>query len=47
VANLLLAGPRLGELVEVGWDDVDLANGRIQFDSKTPAGCRWVRRCLR
>ncbi len=43
VATLLLAGPRIGELVEVRWDDVDLANGRIQFDSKTPAGCRWVR----
>ena len=43
VATLLLAGPRIGELVEGRWDDIDLANGRIQFDSKTPAGCRWVR----
>ena len=43
VATLLLAGPRIGELVDDRWSDVDLANGRIQFDSKTPAGCRWVR----
>jgi len=43
VATLLLSGPRIGELVDDRWADVDLANGRIQFDSKTPAGCRWVR----
>jgi len=43
VATLLLSGPRIGEQVEDRWADVHLANGRIQFDSKTPAGCRWVR----
>ncbi len=43
VATLLLSGPRIGELIETRWADVDLANGRIQFDSKTPAGRRWVR----
>jgi integrase len=43
VATLVLAGPRIGELVEDRWGDIDLANGRIRFDSKTPAGCRWVR----
>jgi integrase len=43
VATLLLSGPRIGELVDDRWADVDLANDRIQYDSKTPAGCRWVR----
>lgn len=41
--DLLLSGPRIGELIDTRWGDVDLANGRIQYDSKTPAGCRWVR----
>ena len=41
--TLLLSGPRIGELVGLRWADVDLANGRIQYDSKTPAGCRWLR----
>jgi integrase len=43
VATLLLSGARIGELVDDRCADVDLANGRIQYDSKTPAGCRWVR----
>ena len=40
---LLLSGPRIGELIDLRWADIDLANGRIQYDSKTPAGCRWLR----
>jgi integrase len=43
ITALLLSGPRIGELTQLQWADVDLANGRVQYDSKTPAGCRWVR----
>jgi integrase len=41
--GLLLSGLRIGELIDTRWGDVDPANGRIQYDSKTPAGRRWVR----
>jgi integrase len=43
IATLLLAGPRAGELCNLRWRDVDLANGRIRIGrSKTQAGMREI-----
>jgi len=43
IATLLLAGPRAGELCNLRWRDVDLANGRIRIGrSKTQAGLREI-----
>lgn len=43
IATLLLAGPRAGELCNLRWRDVDLANGRISIGrSKTQAGLREI-----
>jgi integrase len=43
IATLLLAGPRAGELCNLRWRDVDLANGRIRIArSKTQAGLREI-----
>jgi len=43
IATLLLAGPRAGELCDLRWRDVDLANGRIRIGrSKTQAGLREI-----
>jgi integrase len=43
IATLVLAGPRAGELCDLQWRDVDLANGRIFIGrSKTQAGLREI-----
>lgn len=43
LATLVLAGLRIGELLELQWRDVDLTAGRIQVrQSKTDAGVRQV-----
>ncbi len=43
LATLALAGLRVGELIELRWQDVDLAAARIRVrDAKTPAGVREV-----
>jgi len=43
IASLVLAGPRAGELCNLQWRDVDLANGRIFIGrSKTQAGLREI-----
>jgi integrase len=43
IATLLLAGPRAGELCNLRWRDIDLANGRISIGrSKTQAGLREI-----
>lgn len=43
IATLLFAGPRAGELCNLRWRDVDLANGRIRIGrSKTQAGLREI-----
>jgi integrase len=43
VATLILAGPRISELLALRWRDVDLATARLQIvDSKTDAGIRTV-----
>jgi integrase len=43
VATLVFAGPRVHELCNLLWRDVDLANGRIFIGrSKTPAGLREI-----
>lgn len=42
VATLLFAGPRINELINLRWRDVDLARGTVEFDSKTDAGERTV-----
>jgi integrase len=43
IATLLLAGSRAGELCNLRWRDVDVANGRISIGrSKTQAGLREI-----
>ncbi len=43
IATLLLAGPRAGELCNLRWRDIDLADGRISIGrSKTQAGLREI-----
>jgi integrase len=43
LATLAYAGLRIGELLALGWNDVDLANGRLHVrQSKTDAGVRTV-----
>jgi len=43
LATLALAGPRIGEALELTWADVDLAAGRLRVRaSKTDAGVREV-----
>jgi integrase len=43
LATLVYAGPRIGELIDLCWRDVDLAAGRIAIrESKTDAGIREV-----
>jgi integrase len=44
LATLVFAGLRIGEALALHWDDVDLANKRLQVRaSKTPTGIRAVR----
>lgn len=44
LATLAFAGLRIGELLDLRWRDVDLANGRLRVgDAKTDAGRRDVR----
>ncbi len=44
VATLVFAGPRIGELCRLRWQDVDLATGRLRIgEAKTDAGRRDVR----
>jgi len=43
VATLIFAGLRIGELLDLRWDDVDLALGRLRVGhSKTAAGVREI-----
>lgn len=43
LATLVFAGPRIGELLDLRWRDVDLTSGRITVrESKTDAGVRQV-----
>ena len=43
VASLVFAGLRLGELLALRWEHVDLAGGRLRVgEAKTDAGVRWV-----
>ncbi len=43
IATLTFAGLRIGELLALTWDDVDLAAGRLRVgESKTDAGRRTV-----
>jgi integrase len=43
VASLVFAGLRLGELLALRWEHVDLAGGRLRVgEAKTDAGVRWI-----
>ncbi len=43
LSTLLFAGLRLGELLALRWDHVDLPGGRLRVgQAKTDAGVRWV-----
>jgi integrase len=43
LATLVLAGFRLGELLALRWEHVDLPGGRLRVgEAKTNAGVRWV-----